>query len=150
MTTPPNRRLGLAWLILCVGFALHVVDEALSDFLDVYNPAVRAIRERVPLLPLPTFTFEGWLTALIGAVTALVLLIPWAFQGARWIRRPAYVFALVMLANGVAHLGISAATGRLMPGVYSSPLLVGAALYVLVNLRRTAVRPATLPEPHGP
>jgi len=44
---------------LCVAFGLHVVDEALTDFLSVYNPIVRAVRARLPFLPLPTFTFRG-------------------------------------------------------------------------------------------
>jgi hypothetical protein len=53
---------GIAWLALCIAFAIHVADEALTDFLSVYNPAVRAIRARFPFLPLPTFTFRVWLT----------------------------------------------------------------------------------------
>src|SRR5256885_3873849 len=58
-------RLGVAWLALCGGLAIHVADEALTDFLSVYNPAVRAIRARFPFLPLPTFTFPVWLGGLI-------------------------------------------------------------------------------------
>jgi hypothetical protein len=38
------NHLGLAWVMLCLVFAAHVVDEALTDFLSVYNPTVRAIR----------------------------------------------------------------------------------------------------------
>jgi hypothetical protein len=53
---------------LCAALALHVADEALSGFLSVYNPAVRAIRERVPFLPLPTF--------LIAAAVWLLLSVP--------------------------------------------------------------------------
>jgi len=35
-------RFGFAWVLLSVALTLHVTDEALSDFLSVYNPAVRA------------------------------------------------------------------------------------------------------------
>jgi hypothetical protein len=38
-----------------------VTDEALTDFLSVYNPAVQAIRKRVPFIPLPIFKFRVWL-----------------------------------------------------------------------------------------
>lgn len=48
---------GWSWLALCAALAVHVADEALTDFLSVYNPIARAIRERVPFLPLPVFTF---------------------------------------------------------------------------------------------
>jgi len=64
--------LGPAWVALCVALAIHVADEALTDFLSVYNPAVRAIRARFPFLPLPTFTFRIWLGGLI-VVTVLLL-----------------------------------------------------------------------------
>jgi hypothetical protein len=67
----PNH-LGIAWVLLCMAFAAHVVDEALTDFLSVYNPAVGAIRQKLPFLPLPTFTFGIWLTGLIIAVIILL------------------------------------------------------------------------------
>ena len=75
------RRWGVSWVALTAGFALHVADEAANDFLAVYNPAVRAIRARLPLLPLPTFTFSVWLTGLILAVAILAALSPLAFVG---------------------------------------------------------------------
>src|SRR5256885_15116663 len=75
-------RLGVAWLALCGAPAIHVVDEALPDFLSVYNPAVRAIRARFPFLPLPTFTFPVWLGGLIAVTTFLFALAPAAFRGA--------------------------------------------------------------------
>ena len=61
----PARRFGFAWVAMAVVIALHVTDEATTDFLSVYNPAVRAIRARLPFLPLPTFTFGVWLAGLI-------------------------------------------------------------------------------------
>jgi hypothetical protein len=36
------RRFCAAWVGLCAALALHVTDEALTGFLDVYNPAVQA------------------------------------------------------------------------------------------------------------
>jgi hypothetical protein len=54
-------RFGFAWLLLSVALSLHVTDEALTDFLSVYNPAVQAIRKRVPFIPLPIFKFRVWL-----------------------------------------------------------------------------------------
>ena len=116
---------------LCLALAVHVADEALTDFLSVYNPAVEAIRERLAWFPLPTYTFEGWLTGLIVGVTLLLLLSPFAFGGARWMRSVSRVFGVLTLINGLGHIAVSLYMGTLMPGVYSSPLLLAASIYLL-------------------
>ena len=74
----PDRHLGRAWVVLALALALHVADEAANDFLAIYNPNVRAIRARFPFLPLPTFTFETWLTGLILGIALLLALSPLA------------------------------------------------------------------------
>ena len=38
-----------AWLLLVGVLAIHVLDEAVTDFLGFYNPLVLTIRSRVPL-----------------------------------------------------------------------------------------------------
>ncbi|MEW6208851.1 MAG: HXXEE domain-containing protein [Acidobacteriota bacterium] len=124
---------GLAWL--CLALAAHAADEALTDFLSVYNPAAHWIREKF-YLPLPIFTFEMWIGGLIAAIIALLSLSAFAFRGAKWMRTLSYVFALVMLANGLLHIAGSIYLGRWMPGVYSSPLLLAAAINLLVAVRR--------------
>ena len=126
---------GWAWIALCLAFALHVTDEALTDFLSVYNPTVRAIRQRLPFLPLPTFTFKVWLIGLASAVMLLLGLSPFAFSGARRMSPLAYVFGIIMLANGLQHIVGSIYMGRLMPGVYSSPLLLICSGHLLLNVR---------------
>lgn len=117
-------------------FALHVADEALTDFLGVYNPTVLAIRERYPWVRLPTYTFDVWLTLLILAVSALKALSPLALRGASGLVPVAYIFATIMLLNGLLHLAASIYLGRVMPGAYSSPFLLVAAMYLLTSLRR--------------
>jgi len=130
---------GLAWLALCAALALHVADEALTGFLDIYNPTVEAIRQRAPFLPLPTFEFGAWLSGLIGAVTLLWALSVPAFRGKRWMVPFAYVFGFFMLLNGCGHIAGSFYLGRLMPGVYTAPLLLAASIHLIVRARR--VRP---------
>jgi hypothetical protein len=119
---------------LCAALALHVADEALSGFLSVYNPAVRAIRERVPFLPLPTFTFRIWLAGLVVAVIGLASLSPFAFARAAWMAVPASAVAVVMLGNGALHIGASLYRRRLMPGVSSAPVLIAAAVWLLLSV----------------
>ena len=132
---------------LCAALAVHVADEALTNFLDVYNLAVLAIRERhawlfgsFPWL-LPAFTFEVWLSLLIFAVVALAGASFFVWRG-RWAMRPiSYVFAGVMLANGLLHIAFSIYTQRLMSGVYSSPLLLAASLALIAATRAHKSKP---------
>lgn len=124
-------RFGWAWVGLCLALAVHVTDEALTDFLSVYNPTVLAARQRLPWLPLPVFTFRIWLGGLITAVVALLSLSRLAFRGARWVALLAYPFGVLMLFNGLLHCAGSVYLGRLMPGVYSSPLLLMASVHLV-------------------
>lgn len=125
---------GFAWLALCVAFAVHVADEALTNFLSIYDPAVRAIRTRFPFLPLPTFTLRVWLTGLVLAVLVLASLTPLAFRGVAWMRPAAYAYGIVMAGNGLLHLAGSVYLRKAMPGVYSAPLLLAAAIYLLASV----------------
>jgi hypothetical protein len=130
------RKQGFAWIALCLALAVHVIDETLTDFLSVYNPVVQAIRGKLPILPLPTFSFGLWLSGLIFAVLLLLSLSILVFRGSKWMRPLSYVFAVIMLLNGMIHVAGSFYLGRMMPGVYSSPLLLAGSVYLLVCLRQ--------------
>ena len=134
--TRAASRFGAAWLLLCACLALHVADEALTGFLDIYNPTVQAIRQRAPFLPLPTFEFRAWLSGLIVAVTLLSALSVPAFRGKQWMTPLAYIFGFFMLLNGCGHVAGSFYLGRLMPGVYTAPLLLAASIHLIVRARQ--------------
>ncbi len=146
--------LGRAWVALCLAFAAHIFDETATNFLSVYNPTVTALQERFFWFPLPVFRFEAWLTGLVILNIVLLSLSPLAFRGARWMRPIAYLFAGIMIANGLGHtLGtIFARTvasvhfARPMPGFYSSPLLLAASTYLLFQLNASA---GTMQRPGG-
>ncbi len=128
-----NRRFGFAWVFFAIALALHVADEATHNFLSVYNPSVEAIRARFPFLPLPTFTFGVWLFLLICAIALLLALSPLAFRGdnvSRILSRP--IAILFGLFNAGPHTGSSIYFHRLIPGVYSSPILSVSAVCLLV------------------
>lgn len=131
-----GKQFGVAWILLAAALALHVFDETLTDFLSVWNPLARSVREQVPYLPLPVFTFEVWLTGLILGVALLLALSPFAFRASRWMVPFAYFLGIMMVGNGLLHIAGSFYFGRLMPGVYSSPFLVAAAVNLLVRARR--------------
>ena len=145
-----NRQLGISWIVLCFGLALHVTDEALNGFLPIYNATAHEIWQRYGFGP-PTFGFNEWLGGLIFGICALTALSPFAFRNSGAWRPVAYIFAIIMMANGVSHtvgtiLGHSfqdITFPRPMPGFYSSPFMFGAALWLFLNLRHTRRRPAS-------
>jgi len=129
----------IAWLLLTIALAGHVLDEALTDFLSFYNPTVESIRESVPWFPMSTLDFETWITGLVIGVLVLLALTPLAGRGLAWMRGLSYLYGGFMALNGLAHLGLSVTLGRWMPGVISSPFLLAAAAFLLVA---AADRPA--------
>jgi len=134
---------GLAWILLCLAFCAHVADEALTGFLNVYNPTVIVMRARLSWFPMPTFEYREWLVGLIVANLVLLALTPFAFRNARSLRPLAYFFAGVMLLNGLGHtvftvLGRTVASvqfPRPAPGFYSSPFLLITSIYLFMQLR---------------
>jgi len=122
---------GMAWIGFALAVGVHVADEAVHDFLSVYNPAVRAVRARLPFLPIPTFTFPVWIGGLIAGIALLLALSPLAFAGEVRLRLVAWPLAIVIgIGNALLHFVGSAWYRRPMPGLFSAPLLLvaGAAL----------------------
>jgi hypothetical protein len=130
------RRHGQAWVALTLALAVHVADEALTDFLSFYNPLVTTLRSRLGWFPMPTFTFDVWLTGLITVVIVLFLLSVFVFRGSRAMVYFSYPYGVLMLLNGLGHSVGSVYFGRLLPGVYSSPLLLVASLWLLLCAAR--------------
>jgi hypothetical protein len=129
----------LSWIALALAFGVHVADEAAHDFLGVWNPLVASLRQRIPLLPLPTFSFGLWLGGLIVAVLVLLSLTLFVRRGATWMRVVSYVLAIIIFGNGLLHILGSVYEGRALPGVVSSPLLlVTAGLLLATTLRHRA------------
>ncbi|MBI1737689.1 MAG: hypothetical protein HYR58_00390 [Acidobacteria bacterium] len=137
------KRHAWAWVALTLALAVHVADEALTDFLSFYNPMVTSLRERWSWFPMPTFTFEEWLTGLISAVIVLLLLSVFVFRGSRAMIYASYPYGVLMLLNGLWHSLGSINFGRLLPGVYSSPLLLAASVWLLVCATRRHKEKAT-------
>ena len=144
-SSPQNRSLARAWILLCLALALHVFDEATTGFLGVYNPTVLALRERFVWWPMPTFGFGEWLAGLLVACVALLAISRAVSRGAKGTRLAAYVFAIIMLLNVAGHT-LATIFGRTVasvtfprpaPGFWSSPIMAAAAVYLLIQLRRS-------------
>lgn len=131
---------------MCLALVVHVTDEALTGFLSIYNPTVLALRAKLGFWPMPTFGFREWLAGLSIGLLVMAAFSPFAFRNERWIRPIFYFLAIVVgIFNALGHtvgtiLGHSVSSvqfARPAPGFYSSPLLLIAAIYALVQLRRT-------------
>ena len=133
-TGKPYRRWAQSWLLLTGALALHVVDEAVHDFPSFYNPYAVRISESVPLITLPTFTFRTWIAGLTTAVIILGLLTRYAVRGRAWMGPLSRIFAIVMLVNGLLHIVSSTVLGEIVPGTYSSPLLLAGGYYLLKQI----------------
>jgi hypothetical protein len=116
--------------------------------IQLYNPTVIALRERFGWWPMPTFQFGEWLTGLLIACIVLPALSPLVARGAPGTRVLAYIFAIIMLFNAAGHtlatiFGQTVASVRVprpAPGFWSSPVMAAAAIYLLVELRKSAAR----------
>ncbi len=127
-----NQRFGICWLFFGYTLALHVLDEAGHDFLAVYNPNALAIRRAVSFLLVPVFTFQSWIGSLVLALTMLLVLTPFAFRGLKWMRTLAIPIAVLPgIGNGAAHILSSIYFKRMMPGVYSAPLILLSGVLLL-------------------
>lgn len=137
-----QNRWAVAWATLTAAFALHVLDEATHDFLSWYNPAAAQIRESMGGIPFPpSFSFRVWLTLLCIGIVALAALTPLVKPGRKWMVVLASAYGLLHTGNAIAHLAVSAAGGWLAPGVLSAPVLLAAALWLLVETTRVVRMP---------
>jgi hypothetical protein len=142
LTARRVRQWRTAWVGLALALALHVTDEALTGFLPVYNSIVGGIRANHTWVPLPTFTFPVWLAGLVLGILLLLALTPVVSRGARWIRVVSLILSIMMIGNALGHLGASLYWGRVAPGAYSSPVLLLAAVALLVTSARAKVQGA--------
>ena len=110
--------------MLVAALALHVTDEALTHFLDFYNPLVLRIRAQIRWFPMPTFEFSVWLVGLVLGVIVLSLLTPLVRRGAAGTRLLSWILVVIMFLNGTAHLVGSVYFQRWLPGATSAPLLL--------------------------
>jgi hypothetical protein len=126
-------RWAIAWACLAGALGLHVADEALTGFLPFYNSIITSLRDTYGWVPFPTFIFFNWLGGLVTLVIILFALTPLVLRGHRWLRGLSYLSGVIMTANAIGHFSMSAWLGEFTPGVSSSPILLVAAVALIVT-----------------
>jgi hypothetical protein len=127
-----NRNV-VAWLLLVSAVGLHVLDETMTGFLPFYNQSVINLRERLGFFPLPIFSFNVWLGGLIGAIIFCYCITPLVARGGKVIRVVTVVLGVLMIMNALGHLLGSVYFGKVIPGMWSAPFLLVAALLVVIR-----------------
>ena len=128
-----HSKLAVAWMLMMSAVAIHVFDETITNFLPFYNELVLEFRERFRFFPFPTFTFGKWLGGLIAAIVIGFALTPIVKRGGGLIRVLVIALGIIMITNALGHILGSIYFGRLLPGFWSSPLLLLSAAFVVVK-----------------
>lgn len=131
LDTIRRSRNATVWLLMVAAVAIHVTDEALTGFLPLYNAQVNALRARLGVFPAPTFTFGTWIAGLVLAIAIGAALTPRVARGGRTMRIVCSTVAALMIANACGHLLGSMYFGRLLPGAWSSPVLLVTSVWML-------------------
>lgn len=118
-------RWAMAWLTLSLVLGLHVAEEAVVGSFALYNEMANW---------LAAFRYDLWVVNLSATILVLVALT-WlvaARLGPMWLA--SYVLALFAVANAALHILLSLSAERLLPGTLSAPLVLAAALFLLVSI----------------
>lgn len=125
-----NRNV-IAWLFMASAIALHVADETLTGFLPFYNNLVESLRARIGFFPAPTFSFEIWFGGLIVGILLCFGFTIFIARGGQLFRWIATILGVLMIFNSLGHLSGSLFYGKILPGAWSSPLLLLASLFMV-------------------
>ena len=123
----------LAWVLMICALAVHVFDEATSGFLVFFNRQVTNISEQLGFFPIPNLSFEIWLPVLIIVIIICFLLTLIINRGGKFVRVFTIVLGILMIVNSLGHMLGSIYFGRLLPGFWSSPLLLLTAILVVIR-----------------
>ena len=129
-----HDRLSMAYLLMVISLGLHVIDEAITGFLGFYNPLVLKLREQYEFIPFPVFPFWLWLTGLSLLILVLLLLTSAIYRRIKIFIFFTRAFSFLMILNGLGHILGSIYLSRILPGFYSSPLLLAFTIYLLITL----------------
>jgi len=131
------------WLLQLTALLIHVADEAIGDLVSYYNLTIDEINSDLGTTVLPTLILEYWLAAMLIVIAILFSLTRWVSRVSSMARRLVLVVSALMVLNGVGHVIGSIFLGHLLPGFWSSPLLIVVSAVVF---RHFVKSPPLVPE----
>lgn len=123
----------IAWDLMILTVGLHVFDEDLTDFPGFYNSLVLELQKGLGFFPVPVISHRVWLGGLISVVIIGFALTPLVNRGRGFFRILTTVLGANMIAKALVNLLGSLFFGRLLPGFWSSPFLLAAAVFAVVR-----------------
>lgn len=132
-----KNRISKSWFLLVSALAVHVIDEGSTGFLSFYNELVLMIRNSTGFFPMPTFQFQIWLGGLILSILIFYSITHLVGKARGFLKVPIAAFGVLMILNGCGHIAGSVYFGRVLPGFWSSFLLIPSGIYLMVSLVST-------------
>jgi hypothetical protein len=126
-----ERRGRTAFILLIAAQALHSVEEYAFRLYDLLAPA-RAVADAFGVARPLGFAIANSLLVGFGLWCWLARVRP----GRGGARALAWFWALLEIANGLAHLTLAALAGGYFPGLATAPLLIGIGLWLALGLTR--------------
>lgn len=123
-------RLREAWLALTFALTLHILEGAVRNYLDFYNPLAMSLRDMLLWTWMPTFTFAAWIGGWAAILAALYGMAWFAAYPVRWIIWAAIAYGDVIFLFAAAKLGFAIYLQKAIPGVYTVPLLLAASCWL--------------------
>jgi hypothetical protein len=124
-------RIRIAFILLVLVQAGHSVEEYVFRLYDLFAPA-RYVAGLVGIEPSAGFAIVNSFIFLLGAWCWLAFVRPG--RPAAWTM--AWIWALIEIANGFAHIALASAADGYFPGLYTAPLLIASGLWLIACLAR--------------
>jgi|SaaInl8_200m_RNA_FD_contig_51_871374_length_593_multi_2_in_0_out_0_1 hypothetical protein len=111
------------YLLLGIFQALHSMEEMYSRLYEFFWVATGFFHGFIPFLP--QFRMSPDLFALLNMGIILIILasVPFLNAGHLWARSLAWLFAILEIINGLAHIGGVIIFSRYVPGAVTAPFL---------------------------
>ena len=129
----------ISWLLACVTFAIHIVDEALRGSFGFYSDMEAMMTNVMPSMHMAPFNFDVWLLNMSGSLLVLFLLTPLVYARNALMIPASFIFATFLTGNAALHLVMAVAQQRVVTGSETAPLMLAAGLFLFLSTARGMV-----------
>lgn len=129
----------ISWLLSCLAFAIHIVDESMRGSFGFYSDMENMITNVMPSMHMAPFNFEVWLINMTGTLVVLFLLTPLVHARNALMIPASFIFAAFLTGNAVMHLVMAVAQQRIVTGSETAPLMLAAGLFLFLSTARGLV-----------
>ncbi len=129
-----------AWLVSCMVFCLHIIDEGLNGSFGFYSDLERMLTALMPSLSITPFNFEVWLVNMTGTLLVLFLMTPLVARGSALMVPASFAFATFLSGNAALHMLLALGRGEVVTGSLTAPPMLLAGLFLFLSTGHSALR----------